>query len=156
MSENELTSTEHSERSLQRSQEVDDRFNAGRSAELLVGARLAELGFDIFYPFSDRTPVDLVSVWKSHAIRIQIKARWLPRDRGGATIIASGVTPQNADVLIAYLHKPEGYYIIPTAELGGAKTLIFYPSGRSQKSPHKYWDEWRDRWDILKKAPTRT
>jgi hypothetical protein len=152
VSESELTSTEHSERSLQRSQEADDRFNAGRSAELLVGARLVELGFDVFYPFSDRTSVDLVSIWKDHATRIQIRARWVPRERGGATVMTGGINPRTADVLLAYLHKPECYYIVPTDKLGGAKSLIFYPGGRSQKSPHKYWDEWRDRWDILKKS----
>lgn len=157
VSENERISTGDSEKSKRPvSPDTEDRFNVGRSAELLVAARLVELGFNIFIPYSDRSPVDLVSLWVGQLYRIQVKARWLPREWPGQDVTVAGVDALNADALIIYIHKPTSFYVIPTEELGGESTLIFYPSGRSMKPPKRYWDEWRDRWDILKKAPTRT
>ena len=157
VSENERMSTADSERSKRLvSPEADDRFNTGRAAELLVGARLVELGFNIFFPFSDRSPVDLISLWDEHTYRIQVKARWQHRECAGQDIGVATVNKSNADVVVAYIHKAKSFYVIPTKELGSSTHLIFYPFGRSQKPPKKYWDEWRDRWDILKKAHNRT
>ena len=152
MNEKKPTSTELSESSNQRSLEADDRFNIGRAAELIVAARLVEMGFNIFFPFSDRSPVDLVSIWKGHTQRIQVKARWQSREAEGQDVRVVGVDSESADTLVVYIHKPPTLYIIPTSALDGATTLIFYPSGRSRKPPKKYWDEWRDRWDILKRS----
>ena len=156
MSEKKPISTEHSESSTRKSLESGGRFNVGRSAELLVAARLVELGFSVFFPFSDRSPVDLISSWEGHAQRVQVKARWKSRGGGGQDITITGVSSSNADALIVYIHKPLSFYVIPTKVLGRASTLIFYPSGRSTKQPKKYWDEWRDRWDILKGSPKCT
>ena len=157
MSESERISTEGSERSKRLvSPEADDRFNTGRAAELLVGARLVELGFNIFIPFSDRSPVDLISLWDDQTYRIQVKARWQPRECAGQDVGISGVDATTADAVVIYLHKTKSFYVIPTSKLKKATHLIFYPSGRSQKPPKRYWDEWRDRWDLLKKAPPRT
>jgi hypothetical protein len=152
VSEKKPTFTGRSESSVLKSLESDGRFNVGRAAELLVAARLVELGFSVFFPFSDRSPVDLISSWEGHAQRVQVKARWKPRGGAGQDITITGVSSSNADALIVYIHKPPSFYIIPTKELGRASTLIFYPSGRSTKRPKKYWDEWRDRWDILKSS----
>ena len=150
MNEKKPTSTELSASS-PKNLEADGRFNVGRSAELLVGARLVELGFNIFFPFSDRSPVDLVSVWKGQTQRIQVKARWSPRVGAGQDITVRGVGSSNTDALVVYLDKPApSFYIIPAKELDGVTTMMFYPAGRSGKKPRRYWDEWRDRWDILK------
>lgn len=112
---------------------------------------MVELGFSVFFPFSDRSPVDLISVWEGHSERIQVKARWQLRAGVGQDVTISGVNSSNADALVVYLDKPApSFYIIPATELDGVTTMIFYPSGRSMKRPKKYWDEWRDRWDILK------
>jgi hypothetical protein len=121
-----------------------------------VAARLVELGFNVFFPFSDRSPVDLISIWDNHAERIQVKARWQPRSWPGQDVTITGVDSLDVDALIVYIHKPTSYYIIPTEELRGESTLIFYPSGRSATPPKKYWDEWRDRWDVLKCSPKCT
>tara|TARA_R110000824_G_scaffold95166_2_gene228967 strand:- start:280 stop:741 length:462 start_codon:yes stop_codon:yes gene_type:complete len=146
-------STELSASSI-RSQEVDGRFNVGRAAELLVAARLVELGLSVFFPFSDRSPVDLIGVWKGKTQRIQVKARWQPRAGAGQDITVSGVNSSNADALVVYIDNPApSFYIIPAKELDGVSTMVFYPGGRSAKRPKKYWDEWRDRWDILKRSP---
>lgn len=156
MNEKKPTSTEPSASSI-RSLEVDGRFNVGRAAELLVAARLVELGFSVFFPFSDRSPVDLISSWEGHAQRIQVKARWKPRGGAGQDVTISGVSSSNTDALVVYIDNPApSFYIIPAKELDGITTLIFYPTGRSIKTPKKYWDEWRDRWDILKGSPKCT
>lgn len=135
----------------------EGRFKLGRSAELLVAARLVDLGFDIFFPFSDRSPVDLIGIWEGQTQRIQVKARWTTREGAGQHVTVSGVRSSNADALVVYLDKPTpSFYIIPSSELNGATTMTFYPGGRSAKRPKKYWDEWRDRWDVLKCSPECT
>jgi len=150
------TSTElSSESSEAKSGEPSLRFDLGRSAELLVAAKLTELGFNVFFPFSDRSPVDLICCWGSHTNRVQVKARWQPRGKAGQDVTVSGVDRHNADTLVVHLHSTGSYYIIPTEEMSGEHTLIFFLSGRSGKPPRKYWDEWRDRWELLK-TPTRT
>tara|TARA_R110000822_G_scaffold76725_2_gene184492 strand:+ start:473 stop:937 length:465 start_codon:yes stop_codon:yes gene_type:complete len=135
----------------------EGRFKVGRSAELLVAARLVDLGFDVFFPFSDRSPVDLIGVWEGHPQRIQVKARWQPRVGAGQDVTASGVNSSNADALVVYLNNPTpSFYIIPAKEINEVSTVMFYPAGRSGKTPRRYWDEWRDRWDILKCSPKCT
>ena len=151
MSEKKPTSTAHSTSS--RSVEVDGRFNVGRAAELIVAARLVELGLDVFFPFSDRSPVDLIGVWEGHPQRIQVKARWQPGVGAGQDVTVSAVNSSNADALVVYIDKPApSFYIIPAKEVDGISTMVFYPGGRSGKTPRRYWDEWRDRWDILKRS----
>jgi len=151
VSEKKPTSTELSTSS--RSVDVDGRFNVGRAAELIVAARLVELGLDVFFPFSDRSPVDLIGVWEGHPQRIQVKARWQPRVGAGQDVTVSAVNSSNADALVVYIDKPApSFYIIPAKEVDGISTMVFYPGGRSGKTPRRYWDEWRDRWDILKRS----
>ena len=153
------TSTEHSEQQVVNAKAAD-KFRTCRSAELLTASKLVELGFDIYLPFIDRSSVDLVSVWDEFCHRLQVKSRFHPRiPKGpvwGHDINVTGVTADSADTLIACVYWIPAYYIIPTIELNGANTLTLYPEGRSKRKPRRYWDEWRDRWDILKKAPTRT
>lgn len=150
------TSTEHLASST-RSDEADGRFSVGRAAELLVASRLVELGMNVFFPFSDRSPVDLIGVWKGQTQRIQVKARWQPRVGAGQDVTVNGVNSSNADALIVYLNKPTpSFYIIPATEIDEVSTVMFYPFGRSGKTPRRYWDEWRDRWDILKCSPKCT
>ena len=103
MNEKKPTSTEPSASSTRNG---EGRFKVGRAAELIVAARLVELGFDVFFPFSDRSPVDLIGVWEGHPQRIQVKARWTVREVAGQDVTASGVSSANADVLVAYLDKP--------------------------------------------------
>ena len=155
MNEKKPTSTELSTSS--RSVDVDGRFNVGRAAELIVAARLVELGLDVFFPFSDRSPVDLIGVWEGHPQRIQVKARWQPRVGAGQDVTVSAVNSSNADALVVYIDKPTpSFYIIPAKEIDEVSTMVFYPAGRSGKTPRRYWDEWRDRWDILKRSPKCT
>jgi len=154
VNEKKPTSTEPSASS---TRDGEGRFKVGRSAELLVAARLVEFGFDVFFPFSDRSPVDLIGVWEGHPQRIQVKARWTAREVAGQDVTARGVSSSNADALIVYLDKPTpSFYIIPAEEIDGITTMVFYPNGRSGKRPRRYWDEWRDRWDILKRSPECT
>ena len=156
MSEKKPTSTEHLASST-RSDEADGRFSVGRAAELLVAARLVELGLSVFFPFSDRSPVDLIGVWKGQPQRIQVKARWTARVGAGQDVTVNGVNSSNADALVVYIDKPTpSFYIIPAKEVDAVATMVFYPAGRSGKTPRRYWDEWRDRWDILKCSPKCT
>ena len=114
------------------------------------------MGFNIFFPFSDRSPVDMISVWGEHTERIQVKSRWMPRVGRGQDVTVADITPENADALIVYINTPPSFYIIPTTELRGVSTITLYPTGRSRKRPRKFWDEWKDRWDVLKNAPRCT
>ena len=111
----------------------------------------------VFFPFSDRSPVDLIGIWKGQTQRIQVKARWQPRVGAGQDVTVSAVNSSNADALVVYIDKPTpSFYIIPAGEVDGITTMVFYPGGRSGKTPRRYWDEWRDRWDILKRSPKCT
>jgi len=118
---------------------------------MVVGARLVELGFDLFWPVNDRPAIDLITVWKDAVVnRIQIKTKNLPRENQlSQEVRAVNADPKKYDYLIAYLASQTAFYILPALAVKTRKTLIFYPNGKTNKVECDY-EPYRDAWHQLR------
>ena len=127
-------------------------FEKGRASELLVAAKLLPLGFDIFFPFSDRSAVDLIASQKTATHRLQIKSRWHPYKNRGTPIILGKWNPDLVDFLIVYI-APDNYYVIPVEDIPAGKfNLCFFPFGETRRKAARCYDHYRDCWNLLKKS----
>jgi len=117
---------------------------------MVVGARLVELGFDLFWPVNDRPAIDLITVWKDAVVnRIQIKTKNLPRENQLSQEVRANADPKKYDYLIAYLATQTAFYILPALAVKTRKTLIFYPNGKTNKVECDY-EPYRDAWHQLR------
>ena len=120
MSEQKPTPTGHWERS----------NRSGRAGELVVGGRLIELGFELFWPINERPSIDVISVWKDSVVnRVQIKRKY--------------------DFLIAYLVTQTAFYVLPADQIKTKINILFYPNGKTTKIENDY-ESFRDAWHLLK------
>ena len=151
MSGKKTTSTEHLPKpKRQPAGKTDPNFSKGRTGELLVAAKLLYLGFDVFFPISDRTAVDLIATHRQQTLRVQVKSRWDPLKNKGTHVMLGKWDPSLVDVLIVYLH-PALYYVIPVQAIeGGRFNLCFFPYGKSRRRAGQYFEEYLGRWDLLK------
>jgi hypothetical protein len=136
-------STGHWERSIR----------SGRTGELVVGARLVELGFDLFWPVNEQPPIDLISVWKDTVVnRVQIKTKSIPRESQlSQEVRVGGTDAKKYDYLIAYLVTQTAFYVVPAKRVctGSRKNLIFYPNGKTS-CVEQDLEEYRDAWHLLR------
>lgn len=141
MSEKSPISTGHWERS----------NRSGRAGELVVGARLIELGFELFWPVNDRPSIDVISVWKDSAVnRVQIKTKSLPRDTQlSQEVRVGGTDAKKYDFLIAYLVTQTAFYVLPADRIKSKMNILFYPNGKTTKIENDY-EAYRDAWHLLK------
>ena len=128
----------------------EKRARNGRVAEFVVGARLVELGFDLFWPVNDQPPIDVVTVWKSVTKRIQIKSKNTPRDSQlSQEVRVDSLDCKKCDFLIAYLAPQTAFYVLPAKTVAGQKTILFYPNGKSSRVENDY-EKFRDAWHLLR------
>ena len=141
MSEQTPISTGHWEKS-QRS---------GRAGELAVGARLVELGFDLYWPVNDRPSIDVISVWKDSVVnRVQIKTKNLPRDTHlSQEVRVGGTDAKKYDYLIAYLVTQTAFYVLPASRVKAKTNILFYPNGLTAKVENDH-ESFRDASHLLK------
>jgi hypothetical protein len=141
VNEQKLTPTGHWERS----------NRSGRAGELVVGARLIELGFELFWPVNDRPSIDVISVWKDSVVnRVQIKTKNLPRDTQlSQEVRVGGTDVKKYDFLIAYLVTQTAFYVLPADRIKSKMNILFYPNGKTTKIENDY-ESFRDAWHLLK------
>ena len=141
MNEQKPTPTGHWERS----------NRSGRAGELVVGARLIELGFELFWPVNDRPSIDVISVWKDSVVnRVQIKTKSLPRDTQlSQEVRVGGTDAKKYDYLIAYLVTQTAFYVLPADQIKSKTNILFYPNGKTAKIENDY-ESFRDAWHLLK------
>ena len=141
VTEQKLTPTGHWERS----------NRSGRAGELVVGARLIELGFELFWPVNDRPSIDVISVWKDSVVnRVQIKTKSLPRDTQlSQEVRVGGTDVKKYDFLIAYLVTQTAFYVLPADRIKAKMNILFYPNGKTTQIENDY-ESFRDAWHLLK------
>ena len=117
----------------------------------MVGARLIELGFELFWPVNDRPSIDVVSVWKDSVVnRVQIKTKNLPRDTQlSQEVRVGGTDAKKYDFLIAYLVTQTAFYILPAEAIKTKMHILFYPNGKTAQIENDY-ESFRDAWHLLK------
>ena len=129
-----------------------DRSNrSGRAGELVVGARLIELGFELFWPVNERPAIDVISVWKDSVVnRVQVKTKSLPRDTQlSQEVRVGGTDVRKYDFLIAYLVTQTAFYVLPADQIKSKSNILFYPNGKTSKIENDY-ESFRDAWHLLK------
>ena len=141
MNEQKPTPTGHREKS----------NRSGRAGELVVGARLIELGFELFWPVNDRPSIDVISVWKDSVVnRVQVKTKSLPRDTQlSQEVRVGGTDAKKYDYLIAYLVTQTAFYVLPADQIKSKTNILFYPNGKTTKIENDY-ESFRDAWHLLK------
>lgn len=126
-------------------------FRAGSTGELLVAAKLVELGFDVFWAANQNTAdFDIIAHYRGKLNRIQIKTKSLPRTNSlGQDVRCDGDHGRrNYDFLICHLLHHGATYVLP-AEAAVKKHLTFYPDGLTTRTVNSY-EEYRDAWHLLK------
>jgi len=123
----------------------------GRAGELAVGARLVELGFDLYWPVNDRPSIDVITVWKDSVVnRVQIKTKNLPRDTHlSQEVRVGGTDAKKYDFLIAYLVTQTAFYVLPASQVKAKTNILFYPNGKTTKIENDH-ESYRDAWHLLK------
>ena len=124
---------------------------SGRAGELAVGARLVELGFDLFWPVNDRPSIDVVTVWRDSVVnRVQVKTKNLTRDTQlSQEVRVGGTDAKKYDFLIAYLVTQTAFYVLPADQIKTKMNILFYPNGKTTKLENDY-ESFRDAWHLLK------
>ena len=124
---------------------------SGRAGELVVGGRLVELGFDLYWPVNDRPSIDVISVWKDSVVnRVQVKTKSLPRDTQlSQEVRVGGTDVKKYDFLIAYLVTQTAFYVLPADQIKSKTNILFYPNGKTTKIENDY-EAYRDAWHLLK------
>ena len=104
--------------------------NKGKIAELMVGARLMELGWTILNPICENTRYDLVAEKDGKFIRVQIKYVTPNRNILHINCKSSNnwsvltYTPKEIDMLAAYDSLSKKIYFIPAAKLNTSSIKI--------------------------------
>ena len=124
---------------------------SGRAGELVVGGRLIELGFELFWPINERPSIDVVTIWKDSVVnRVQIKTKNLPRDTQlSQEVRVGGTDVKKYDFLIAYLVTQTAFYVLPAEAIKTKMNILFYPNGKTTKIENDY-ESFRDAWHLLK------
>ena len=116
----------------------------------MVAAKLLYLGYDVYFPISDRTAVDLIATCNQQTLRVQVKSRWDPVKNKGTHVMLGKWDRSLVDFLIVYLH-PALYYVIPVDEIEeGRFNMCFFPYGKSSRRAGQYFEEFLVGWDLLK------
>lgn len=125
------------------------KSRVGAVGELIVAARLVELGFDIFWPANEAaTGVDFICSWHGLLNRIQIKTKFVPRTNATGQDVKCESDPKMYDYLVCYLHHHHATYVLPSSA-AKTKNLTFYPDGLTNHVNANY-EEYRDAWHLLR------
>ncbi len=128
-----------------------EQSRAGEAGELLIAAKLVELGFDVYWAANQNShDFDLVSHFQGKLNRIQVKTRSIPRKlRIGQDVkIDGGKNFKNYDFLICHLMHHNATYVLP-AEAAKANNISFYPDGLTDRGEGRY-EQYRDAWHLLR------
>ena len=128
-----------------------EQSRVGEVGELLIAAKLVELGFDVYWAANQNSHAfDLVSHFRGKLNRIQVKTRSIPRKlRIGQDVKVDGEKNfKNYDFLICHLHHHNATYVLP-AEAAKANNITFYPDGLTDTAVSSY-EKYRDAWHLLK------
>lgn len=125
------------------------KSRVGAVGELLVAARLVELGFEIFWAANKASAgVDFICSWGGKLSRVQIKTKFVPRTNASGQDVKCASDPKLYDFLICYLHHHHATYVLP-ADAAQTKNLTFYPDGLTSRANANY-EKYRDAWHLLK------
>ncbi|MGW1059338.1 hypothetical protein [Micromonospora rubida] len=117
---------------------AESQSAVGRSAELLLAARLLTLGHKVATPLVDDHTVDLIVNYRT---TVQVKASGSRDERGRLSIALGTPLPTHVDVLSVYALDAEHWWHIPRQQVGLGRTIKLCESW--QRGPSTWLDAWQ-------------
>jgi hypothetical protein len=121
----------------------------GELAELGFMLKAASLGFGVAKPYGDSCRYDFILDSGERLWRVQVKSTYGSGPTGyrinayGST--NSGFfsyTPEEIDILVAYVVQENAWYVIPVKAFAPHRSLQLHPSGGKSGQYEKYREAW--------------
>jgi hypothetical protein len=121
----------------------------GELAELNFMHKAASLGFGVAKPYGDSCRYDFILDSGERLWRVQVKSTYSTGTKGyrinayGST--NSGFfsyTPEEIDILVAYVVQENAWYVIPVKSFVPYRSLRLHPSGDKSGPYEKYREAW--------------
>jgi len=123
----------------------------GELAELAFLHKAASLGFGVAKPYGDSESYDFIldsgeRFWRVQVKSIHTSSRWAYRTQAHHHT-GEPYKPEDIDFLVAYVVRPDIWYVIPVNCVAGTTALSFYPSG-CQKNGGRF-ECYREAWQLM-------
>lgn len=139
--------------------DIRNRKKRGQWAELRFMAKATELGFQAAQPLGDAAPYDVVLDVGGRFISVQVKSTSYHRAGSkpgyfGANLLHScghtrAYERSDFDYLAVYYIPADIWYVIPSAETDGRRTMSACPGNKLNQ-----WEPYREAWHLLQdRAP---
>ncbi|MEC7136703.1 MAG: group I intron-associated PD-(D/E)XK endonuclease [Pseudomonadota bacterium] len=134
----------------------------GTIAEYMVGIKLLEKNFEVYFPVANNQEEDIITSINNKFFRIQVKqASKTNDDRFRVSIVrkrsqginkGTRVRYKNIDFFIIYIPIYNYFYVIPEAKSRNVKEFNFYPHKIKTmvRSDIEDWDFYKDKFDLIK------
>jgi PD-(D/E)XK nuclease superfamily protein len=124
------------------------RKRKGEIGESAFLNKAVSLGFGVAKPWGDSDQYDFILDSGTRLWRVQVKSAYRYSKKGYYRIHTTGelelpYTPEQVDVLVAYISPVRVWYVIPVADIVRAACIDFRPNGRYKRSRfEKYREAW--------------
>jgi len=124
------------------------RKRKGEMAESAFLNKTVSLGFGVAKPWGDSDHYDFILDSGTRLWRVQVKSAYRCSKKGYYHIHTTGgsqlpYTPEEVDVLVAYISPVRVWYVIPVAEIVRTACIDFCPNGLHKRSRfEKYREAW--------------
>ena len=134
----------------------------GTIAEYMVGIKLLENNFQVYFPFVDNQEEDLIISKNGKYFRIQVKSATKTNDDRFRTSIVrkrhigknkgTRVRYNNIDFFIIYIPIFNLFYVIPESKTHDVKEFNFYPHKiKTMVRPDIFdWDFYKDKFELIR------
>ena len=123
----------------------------GEMAEVCFLWRATAMGFTVSKPYGDSARYDFVVDAGAGLLRVQVKSTaYLQYGAYRINLIwGAGSRPYGTDdfdLLAAYIHPRDIWYLIPAAAFAPVRQLLLSPDGLKR---YQRWEQWRENWRLL-------
>jgi hypothetical protein len=120
----------------------------GEWVELRFMQRAIELRFRVSRPWGDSAPYDVVTEFRRHFRRVQVKCTVNKRWNSYVCCICANhvpYSPADIDFIAAYVIPTDTWYILPIRATHGQPDILLTPA-----SPHSKYAKYKEAWHLLK------
>lgn len=121
----------------------------GEWVELRFMTRAIELGFRVLRPWGDCAPYDVLTDYRRHFRRIQVKCTTCRRRNSFKCHLDSNgqpYSPRDIDFIAAYVIPTDTWYILPIRATHAQPDILLTPHSRRSK-----YSKYEEAWHLLKK-----
>jgi PD-(D/E)XK endonuclease len=126
-----------------------DPKRRGELAELKFMHKAASLGFGVAKPYGDSCRYDFILDSGERLWRVQVKSTYGAGQReyrinayGSTNSGFFSYTPEEIDILVAYVVQEDAWYVIPVKAYAPHRSLQLHPSGGKGGPYEKYREAW--------------